>query len=106
VQFEQIVAVGLLTGHDLDLLGPTFTRVWPVEEAPNFAGSVPYAIAHNHLGLLAEGANVLLAVKLRTSRQLYCGLARLLPQRQVQCLRDAIVAHCVRRAALQQVRYA
>jgi hypothetical protein len=37
VQFEQIVAVGLLTGHDLDVLGPTFTRVWPVEEAPDFA---------------------------------------------------------------------
>lgn len=33
---ERIVAVGLLTGHDLSLLGPTFDRVWPVEEAPAF----------------------------------------------------------------------
>jgi hypothetical protein len=33
---ERIVAVGLLTQRDLDLLGPTFTRVWPVEEAPAF----------------------------------------------------------------------
>lgn len=33
---ERIVAVGLLTGHDLRLLGPTFNRAWPVEEAPAF----------------------------------------------------------------------
>jgi hypothetical protein len=33
---ERIVAVGLLTRHDLSLLGPTFDRVWPVEEAPSF----------------------------------------------------------------------
>ena len=33
---ERIVAVGLLTRHDLDLLGPTFDRVWPVEDAPSF----------------------------------------------------------------------
>jgi hypothetical protein len=30
------VAVGLLTRRDLDLLGPTFDRVWPVEDAPSF----------------------------------------------------------------------
>lgn len=35
---NQIVAVGLLTSRDLDVLGPTFTRVWPVEEAPCFSG--------------------------------------------------------------------
>ena len=29
---ERIVAVGLLTQRDLNLLGPTFDRVWPVEE--------------------------------------------------------------------------
>jgi len=34
---ERIVAVGLLTPHDLGLLGPTFDRVWPVEEAPSFS---------------------------------------------------------------------
>ena len=33
---ERIVAVGLLTGHDLSLLGPAFDRAWPVEEAPSF----------------------------------------------------------------------
>ena len=33
---ERIVAVGLLTRHDLGLLGPTFDRAWPVEEAPSF----------------------------------------------------------------------
>lgn len=33
---ERIVAVGLLTRRDLGLLGPTFDRVWPVEEAPAF----------------------------------------------------------------------
>ena len=33
---ERIVAVGLLTRRDLKLLGPTFDRIWPVEEAPNF----------------------------------------------------------------------
>jgi hypothetical protein len=34
---ERIVAVGLLTKRDLGLLGPTFDRVWPVEEAPAFS---------------------------------------------------------------------
>jgi hypothetical protein len=32
---ERIVAVGLLTQKDLNLLGPTFERAWPVEEAPS-----------------------------------------------------------------------
>jgi hypothetical protein len=34
---ERIVAVGLLTRQDLNLLGPTFDRVWPVERAPSFS---------------------------------------------------------------------
>jgi hypothetical protein len=34
---ERIIAIGLLTKHDLTLLGPTFDRVWPVEEAPRFS---------------------------------------------------------------------
>ena len=34
---ERIVAVGLLTRRDLDVLGPTFDRIWPVEEAPHFS---------------------------------------------------------------------
>jgi hypothetical protein len=33
---DRIVAVGLLTRRELDLLGPTFDRAWPVEEAPEF----------------------------------------------------------------------
>ena len=33
---DRIVAVGLLTQQDLSLLGPTFTRLWPVEDAPEF----------------------------------------------------------------------
>jgi hypothetical protein len=34
---ERIVAVGLLTRRELNLLGPTFERAWPVEEAPSFS---------------------------------------------------------------------
>lgn len=33
---ERIVAVGLLTERELNLLGPAFDRAWPVEEAPAF----------------------------------------------------------------------
>ena len=33
---ERIVAVGLLTERDLNVLGPAFGRIWPVEEAPSF----------------------------------------------------------------------
>ncbi|HWI87912.1 MAG TPA: hypothetical protein VNS11_01520 [Sphingomicrobium sp.] len=33
---DRIVAVGLLTRHDLNVLGPTFDRAWRVEEAPSF----------------------------------------------------------------------
>jgi hypothetical protein len=38
MSFEGVVAVGLLTRNDLDVLGPSFTRVWPVEETPCFDG--------------------------------------------------------------------
>lgn len=34
---DRIVAVGLLTRRDLDLLGPTFERAWPLEDAPAFS---------------------------------------------------------------------
>jgi len=34
---DRIVAVGLLTERDVNLLGPTFDRLWPVEETPGFA---------------------------------------------------------------------
>jgi hypothetical protein len=33
---ERIVAVALLTQRDVELLGPTFERLWPVEETPHF----------------------------------------------------------------------
>jgi hypothetical protein len=33
---ERIVAIGLLTRRDLDVLGPAFDRIWPIEEAPHF----------------------------------------------------------------------
>jgi hypothetical protein len=33
---DGIIAIGLLTQRDIDLLGPTFTRLWPVDEAPHF----------------------------------------------------------------------
>ena len=33
---DRIVAVGLLTQRDLGLLGRTFGRLWPVEQAPHF----------------------------------------------------------------------
>lgn len=37
MSYERIVAVGLLTQRDLGVLGPTFDRAWPVEEAPSFS---------------------------------------------------------------------
>ena len=33
---QRIVAVGLLTNQDLELLGNTFKRLWPIENAPAF----------------------------------------------------------------------
>ena len=33
---ERIVAVGLLTRTDLNRLGDTFARLWPVEDVPCF----------------------------------------------------------------------
>ena len=34
---DRIVAVGLLTKRDVQLLGPTFDRLWPVEDTPCFS---------------------------------------------------------------------
>jgi hypothetical protein len=34
---ERIVAVGLLTQSELNLLGPSFERAWPIEDAPEFS---------------------------------------------------------------------
>lgn len=33
---KRIVAFGLLTQSDLELLGPTFDRAWPVDDDPCF----------------------------------------------------------------------
>ena len=33
---ERVIAIGLLTERDLRVLGPTFKRVWPVDDAPAF----------------------------------------------------------------------
>ncbi len=33
---DRIVAVGLLTQRDVDALGKTFDRLWPVDETPSF----------------------------------------------------------------------
>jgi len=33
---ERIIAVGLLSESDLDRLGKSFTRLWPVDETPCF----------------------------------------------------------------------
>jgi hypothetical protein len=35
---NRIIAVGLLTAQDVEILGPTFSRAWPVDEAPCFTG--------------------------------------------------------------------
>jgi hypothetical protein len=35
---DRIVAVGLLTSRNVQLLGPTFERLWPVDETPCFSG--------------------------------------------------------------------
>lgn len=37
---ERIVAVGLLTQREVDLLGHGFSRLWPVDESPCFADLV------------------------------------------------------------------
>ena len=37
MQDKKMIAVGLLTREDVDRLGPTFTRLWPVEDTPCFS---------------------------------------------------------------------
>jgi hypothetical protein len=38
VSDDRIVAVGLLTRRDVQLLGTSFQRLWPVDETPAFEG--------------------------------------------------------------------
>ena len=33
---RHIVAIGLLTEEEVDLLGRTFTRLWPIDSVPQF----------------------------------------------------------------------
>lgn len=33
---DRIVAIGLLTRRELNALGPTFDRAWPIDQAPRF----------------------------------------------------------------------
>jgi hypothetical protein len=40
---ERIVAVGLLTRSDVERLGSTFKRLWPIEETPCF-GELLHAV--------------------------------------------------------------
>jgi hypothetical protein len=35
---SRIVAIGLLTQRDVEALGHSFTRLWPVEDTPCFDG--------------------------------------------------------------------
>lgn len=35
---DHIIAAGLLTARDVDVLGPALDRIWPVDEAPCFTG--------------------------------------------------------------------
>jgi hypothetical protein len=35
---ERIIAIGLLTGRDLDRLGPAFSRAFPIDDASCFDG--------------------------------------------------------------------
>jgi hypothetical protein len=53
---ERIVAIGLLTKRDLSLLGPTFDRAWPVEDAAQFEGLLR-AIDEAELALADEPAS-------------------------------------------------
>jgi hypothetical protein len=61
---DEIVAVGLLTRRDLNLLGPTFSRLWPVEEAPGF---------EELLRAIDEAEAELRARRGSTATQLRCG---------------------------------
>lgn len=38
MSYEGIVAVGLLTRKDLNVLGSSFTRLWSVDQTPCFDG--------------------------------------------------------------------
>jgi hypothetical protein len=41
---DRIVAIGLLTQRELNLLGPTFERAWPIDDAPSSFEGLLFAI--------------------------------------------------------------
>ena len=51
---ERIIAVGLLTKADIERWGPTFERLWPVDETPCFS-QLLQAIDQADRGLSASG---------------------------------------------------
>jgi len=51
---ERIVAVGLLSQRDVNLLGQQFTRLWPVQDAPRF-GTLLDAIDQADREFMREG---------------------------------------------------
>lgn len=51
---ERIIAIGLLTGSDLNKLGPAFARAYPVNETPCF-GALLEAIDDADRELWREG---------------------------------------------------
>jgi hypothetical protein len=58
---ERVVAVGLLTQANLDSLGPTLNRVWPVEQAPCFLElleAIDAADGGRRAGLINEPARL------------------------------------------------
>ena len=52
---HKIVAFGLLTERDLQALGPSFSRVWPVDEKPCFT-QLLHAIDEADSALQPEGS--------------------------------------------------
>ena len=58
---ERVVAVGLLTQQNLDALGPTLSRVWPIDEAPCFSGlleAIDHADRELHRERDAQGESI------------------------------------------------
>jgi hypothetical protein len=53
---DQIIAVGLLTRRDLNILGPAFDRAWPIEQVSDF-GDLLRAIDEADRGPRAENAD-------------------------------------------------
>ena len=48
--WERIVAVGLLTQRELDLLGPSFTCGWPLDDSPCFGELIEAIDAADNAG--------------------------------------------------------